>query len=270
MDFGPTARSGKDLQATAGEGGSFFHAEESEAGAADGAVANFADVKADAIVFDSEVELLVFATKLDLDAAGAGVASDVRECFLPNAETFSFNDGLESFLEGFGAEGAVDFGGGCRTVCVPAEGGFQSEVIQHGRPEVEGKVSDLILDLLDSLNAFDQVFFHCRGLGFFECALEVHLGNSQGLADFVMKFTSDLAALRFLDFDETMGEDLEFVASSLLFDFTLFERLGHLVEGEGEFAEFVAAVWETGTRVQIATGELAAGLGEHTNGAHDE
>ena len=114
----------------------------------------------------------------------------------------------------------------------------------------------------DRANAFLQAPFQ-RGLfGALQGGLKVHFGNGQGLADFVMELAGDVAALALLDFDEAVGEDLQFEAGALAFAFPLFERLGHEIEAERELSEFIVSMAQAGPGGEVAARQPGAGLDE--------
>src|SRR5882724_1251208 len=153
-------------------------------------------------------------------------------------------------------------GEGSLAIGVPAQSGFETEVIEHRGPQIKRKVMDLFQHLSDRLDAFFEAASEGVLAGIFERRVEIQFGNSETLTDFIVQFASDASALAFLDFDEPMRECLEFVARATPFQFALFESLRHQVECEGEPAQFVAAVTKTGSRGEIAHRKTRAGVNE--------
>ena len=64
--------------------------------------------------------------------------------------------------------------------------------------------------------------------------LKVHFGDGQALANLIVQFAGNVPPLGFLDLDQAMGNDLEFLAGAFAREFALFERLGHEVKGPSQ------------------------------------
>ncbi|HWQ91975.1 MAG TPA: hypothetical protein VN673_09910, partial [Clostridia bacterium] len=77
MNYSSLTGGGNNVQVAAGESGAFFHAEDAQAGAVDGAFPDPVDVEADAIVADLEVEQVILQSEFDGDGGGTGVAHDI-------------------------------------------------------------------------------------------------------------------------------------------------------------------------------------------------
>src|SRR5262245_15275355 len=128
---------------------------------------------------------------------------------------------------------------------------------------------DLFQHLADGLDTFFQPASKGGLARIFEGRVEIKFGNSEALADFVVKLAGDAAALALLHFNETVGERLKFVAGAIAFQFSLFESLGHQIECQRKPAQFIASMTKTCSRREIAHRKARAGVNERFNGTDD-
>src|SRR5580765_7955467 len=154
MDLGAFAFAGDVFEAAAGEGGALFHAQQAKALAANGLLTMHGDIETDAVIAHAQMKGPLVSLQFERDAAGMGMADDVGEGFLGDAEAFGFDRGIHAAFEGIGAEAGFETGGSGLAIEVPAQGGFEAEVVEHGRTKIEREVVNLFEDLLDGVHAF--------------------------------------------------------------------------------------------------------------------
>ena len=169
-------------------------------------------IETNAIVFDGEDEVLILLLNHNANTPGMGVLDAIVERFLDNAidaGAMVFGEIIGKFVVDDIDDEASTFG---NFATLPLEGSDEAEVVEHGGAEEESHVADFVDALfgkkLDALQAGGQGGGGRRGVGE---VLQVHQESGEGLADLVVEFAGDGAALLFLGIDEALREFLEFV-----------------------------------------------------------
>src|ERR1051326_101461 len=205
------------------------------------------------------MQMAILSSQFDRDFASAGVTDNVGKGFLRDAETFGLDNRIDAFFKRVRAKTRLQTGERSLTVCVPAQSRFQAEVVQHRGTQIQREIVDLFEDASDCLDAFFEATSEGSLAGVLECGMEIQFGDGQGLADFIVQFARNMPALALLNFNETMGKSLKFMAGAVAFQFPLFESLGHQVKGESQAAQFIAAMAQAGSGREIAHGQSGAG-----------
>jgi hypothetical protein len=102
--FGAVTRRGKVFKAAAGKGGALFHAQQTEACAADSFFAEFGHIKTDAVVFDGQMKMAIFSPEFNGNFAGARMADYIGESFLGDTEAFRLDDWVDAVFQRIGAK----------------------------------------------------------------------------------------------------------------------------------------------------------------------
>jgi hypothetical protein len=233
-----------NFEAATGQRRPFFHAQEAQTGSEDRPLSNRGDLKSDSIIAHTKAELAIHLLELDVDHPGLGVADDIRERFLSDAEARRFDQCLKARCHQLYLDLELEPSEGGLAMGVPAESGFQAQVIQHRWPQVQRKVMDLPEDALDRLDTLFEAARQGALVGRLQGGLEVHLGEHEALTDFIVEFQGNVAAFAFLRFEEFVGEVLKLMAGAFAFAFAFLEHFGHLVVGARELAQFIMSMIE--------------------------
>ena len=187
MHFGALAGSRAKGEFAPCQGGPFFHAHQTEAGAAQGPLAQGCDVEADAVIANREMKLAVLLAQFHRHDSGLRMPGDIGQGFLGDAETFVFDHGIEAFVHGIGAEFGLKTGERGLTPDVPAQGRHQTQIVEHRGAQAQREVLHLFEDALDGLLAFLEAAILVGGSRGLEGSLKVHFGDGEGLADFIVQ-----------------------------------------------------------------------------------
>lgn len=199
----------EDLQFTAG-----IACPGSHAGHADPASRGlFGGINPFPIVADPEADLVALLVEPHFDACGVGVAGDVGERFLCDAEQVGFR-----FIGEADGDGGVvvDFDAGpfIETLALPAEAGVESEIVEDSGTEELGELSHVLDGFVDEMEA---VFEAAAGLACGE-GDEIGFYRRERLAKLVVEFMGEAAGGRFLVFEHEPGDAAEL--AGLVFEAT--------------------------------------------------
>ena len=244
VDLGALTRRGMNFEAAPGQRRPFLHAQEAQTGSAHRPLSSRGDVKSDSIIAHKKVELTILLLEFDGDYAGLGVPDDIGEGFLSDPEALRFDQCLEPRRHRVCLDLDLEPGEGGLAMGVPAQSGFQAQVIEHRWPQVQGKVMDLPEDALDGLDTLFEAAGQGAFVGRLQGGLEVHLGEREALTDFIVEFPGDVAAFGFLRFDKFVREGLKFTAGAFVFAIPVLEYFAHLVVGARELAQFIVSMIE--------------------------
>src|SRR5512133_3434537 len=95
MNFRASPDVRRDRQPSARQSGTLFHAEQSQAGAADGIVTQLPDIKALPIILYAQMHVLLLAGEANLNLLCLRMPDDIRQCFLSDAKTLSLNNRIK-------------------------------------------------------------------------------------------------------------------------------------------------------------------------------
>lgn len=272
VDFGPVPWDGFDIQLAADQRGSLFHAKKAEACAQGRFLPNGGDVESRTIITDTEMDLTVVFLKLDGHVSRFGVAANVGQRFLGDAEALSFDERIETPIKRLQLEFAFQSGGGGLSFGEPLERGAESQIVKHGGPQVQGDVANLFQHPLHCAKALGELRHQRLGRWELQHALKIQLSHSKGLADFVVELERKVAAFTFLSLDEPAGEHLQAAAkfvANLLGGFALGDvpkvaldefAIVHQVGGADEFDAHHAAVAGLQGKIVKVTVGLAGNL----------
>jgi hypothetical protein len=129
-----TARARADLESAAQQRRPFSHAQQAHRLR----VRDFFFGDAAAIVADFQNNPPGGFAQFHLDVRGAGMANDVGESFLEDAEKSGVQIGTEAAFPQMNADVAFDAGACLKIVGLPFEGGSEAKMIEHSRTEFGG------------------------------------------------------------------------------------------------------------------------------------
>ena len=253
-----------DEEIAAETGDAFVHPKETHAAVAAG-------IKADAVIFNGEEQAAILFLNEDADAGGVSVLDAIVESFLDH----TIDAGAVIFGEVIGKLAVDDVDGEAGAfgdlAALPLESGNEAEVVEHGGAKEQGHVTDLVDAFLgEELDALEGGGDGRGGQGSIGETLKINEQSGERLADLVVKFAGDGAALLFLSVDEALGEFLEFVLRAqglLVFFASVALEMGKIkdggsgeeqAEGKGEDANDEDAV----ASLPEDEGDLSFGLTE--------
>ena len=275
-DGGAVAGAGIDLEGAVDEGGALAHAGDAEAGL-DGFGGH-----ADAVVADGEDGGGGFEGEVDLDVGGAAVSGGVGEGFLGDAE----EDGFDGFGEAAGGEVDVEGDpvavGGVHLVDDAADGADGAEFVEDAGAKAVADAADVADGVAEDAAEAEGAFVGVDAL--FDDGVGGEGGGGEDLADAVVEFLSEEAALTFEEPEGAVGEGAEGLGGVVEFLAPLFELFvdeevlvgvgdgdggeagepfdgGLVVVGEGLVVGFVG-------EVDCADVALAMGNGNAEEGGH--
>jgi hypothetical protein len=182
--------------------GAFLHSEHAQA-------AVTPRIKANAIVFNGQREVIGILAKYNADFSGVSVVGTVVQCFLNDtihAGLVLFRECVCKMIVHHVYEQACAFG---NLAGMPLQRRYQSKVIKHGGAKEKGHVANLIDasfgEELDSLQAFANHGAIARAFG---KILDIHQQGAKRLRDLVVKIARERATFLFLGVNQAFGERL--------------------------------------------------------------
>src|SRR5579863_5055295 len=207
-DGGPVAGRTGDIQGAAADLRPFFHAEEAK-GSGD-----FRFAEAFAVVGNDEDEIVPHFAQGDAGRLCFGVAHDVGEAFLEDAEEFC---GLFPFQGEIGCgdrDYAVDAGTGGEFIALPFDGGSEAEVIEHAGTQSAADFAygtDAVIDQPDgAVKAFAEFVAALGQMAAHPC--QVELDGGEDLADLVVQIAREAGAFLFTGTPQAFSQSLELFA----------------------------------------------------------
>lgn len=159
-------------------------------------------------VDDFEGDKRIFLTETDFGSGAAGVALDIGETFLDNAEEGQF-DGLRETVElGEEEELRVDGAALAEALGVFLQGGDETEIVEERRVEKIREGADFAGHLLsERTSLFEGVRSGLlAGLKGLAELSEAEVDGEDGLGETIVELAADAAALFVLKFEELGGE----------------------------------------------------------------
>ena len=133
----------------------------------------------------------------------------VGQRFLGHAKTLGFDHGIQALLQGVRPDFGLQPGQRGLPLGVPAQRRLQAQIVEHGRAQVQREVMHLFQHALDHLEALFQARRQGVGARRLQQRLQVHFGDGEGLADFVVELAREVPAFGLLHFHQPAGKHLK-------------------------------------------------------------